>query len=91
MAGRERHDRPPHLLATKLYIPPPRAGLISRMRLLERLQAGLRSKLTIISAPAGFGKTTLLGAWLAQTPAPAAWLALDAGDNSRRVSSKSCA
>jgi len=48
------------LLRTKLYIPPLRPELISRPRLIERLNAGLHRKLTLISAPAGFGKTTLL-------------------------------
>ncbi len=48
------------LLTTKLYIPPPRPNLIPRPRLIERLNAGLHRKLTLISAPAGFGKTTLL-------------------------------
>jgi LuxR family transcriptional regulator, maltose regulon positive regulatory protein len=52
------------LLMTKLYVPPARPNLVSRPRLLERLQAGLRGKLTLISAPAGFGKTTLVSAWL---------------------------
>jgi len=51
---------PPLLLMTKLYIPPARPNLVARPLLLERLQAGLLSKLTLISAPAGFGKTTLL-------------------------------
>ena len=53
------------LLATKLYIPAPRPQLVPRPRLLERLQAGWQGKLTLIAAPAGFGKTTLLSAWLA--------------------------
>ena len=48
------------LLTTKLYIPPVRPELVSRPRLIERLNAGLDRKLTLISAPAGFGKTTLL-------------------------------
>jgi len=56
------------LLATKLYIPPvrPRERVVPRPRLIERLNAGLRSgrKLTLISAPAGFGKTTLLSEWI---------------------------
>jgi LuxR family maltose regulon positive regulatory protein len=52
------------LLQTKLYIPPPRPELISRPRLIERLNAGLSCKLTLISAPAGFGKTTLLSEWI---------------------------
>ena len=54
------------LLATKLYIPPPRANVVSRPRLLERLNEGLRQTpgVTLISAPAGFGKTTLLSSWI---------------------------
>ena len=51
------------LLATKLYIPPPRPNVVLRPRLIERLNEGLHRKLTLISAPAGFGKTTLLSAW----------------------------
>jgi LuxR family maltose regulon positive regulatory protein len=51
------------LLTTKLYIPPLRPELVSRPRLVERLNAGLHRKLTLISAPAGFGKTTLLSEW----------------------------
>ena len=52
------------LLTTKLYIPPVRPELMSRPRLIERLNAGLHRKLTLISAPAGFGKTTLLSEWI---------------------------
>jgi LuxR family maltose regulon positive regulatory protein len=51
-------------LATKLYIPRPRGALVRRPRLLARLDAGLRGPLTVIAAPAGFGKTTLLASWL---------------------------
>jgi LuxR family maltose regulon positive regulatory protein len=69
------------LLATKLYIPPPRPNVVLRPRLIERLNEGLRSKLTLISAPAGFGKTTLVSAWLAGCERPAAWLSLDEGDS----------
>src|SRR5579871_2840589 len=69
------------MLATKLYLPLPRPQLVSRPRLLERLNTGLRHKLTLISAPAGFGKTTLVSEWLAGCERPAAWLSLDEGDN----------
>ncbi len=77
------------ILATKLYLPPPRAKAVFRPRLIERLSAGLSAghKLTLISAPAGFGKTTLVSEWLAGSsdggtaPRPTAWLSLDAGDN----------
>lgn len=68
------------LLATKLYIPPPQPHAIKRGRLIERLNAGLHHKLTLISAPAGFGKTTLLSEWLASCPTPAVWVSLDEGD-----------
>jgi LuxR family maltose regulon positive regulatory protein len=68
------------LIATKLYIPPPRPNAVLRPRLTERLKAGLRSKLTLISAPAGFGKTTLVSAWVAGCTRPVAWLSLDEGD-----------
>ncbi|MBL7184560.1 MAG: hypothetical protein ISS50_08960 [Anaerolineae bacterium] len=69
------------LLRTKLYIPPVRPELVSRPRLIERLNAGLHGKLTLISAPAGFGKTTLLSEWVAGTKRPVAWVSLDKGDN----------
>lgn len=69
------------LLTTKLYIPPPRPNAVNRSRLLARLHAGLHGKLTLISAPAGFGKTTLVSAWVAACDRPVAWLSLDASDN----------
>jgi len=69
------------LLETKFHIPPVRSRLVSRPRLTERLNEGLARKLTIISAPAGFGKTTLLSEWVAGCARPAAWLSLDKGDN----------
>ena len=72
------------LLATKLYIPKPRRGQVGRPRLLERLRRGADSKLTLLSAPAGFGKTTLLAEWL-DDPAVdgrlTAWLSLDPSDS----------
>ena len=71
------------LLTTKLYAPPPRPNSVLRARLIERLDDGLRlgRKFTLISAPAGFGKTTLLSAWVAGGDRPVAWLSLDEGDN----------
>ena len=70
------------ILATKLYIPPPRPKVVLRPRLIERLNEGLfRRKLTLISAPAGFGKTTLVSEWVAGCERPVAWLSLDEGDN----------
>src|SRR5438876_577546 len=53
------------ILATKLYIPPPPPKAVLRPRLIERLNEGLHRKLTLISAPAGFGKTTLVSEWVA--------------------------
>jgi LuxR family maltose regulon positive regulatory protein len=72
---------PAALLLTKLYLPPYRPGMVLRPRLVERLNRGLHGRLALISAPAGFGKTTLVSEWLAACPHPAAWLSLDAGDN----------
>src|SRR5438045_8808994 len=69
------------ILATKLYIPPLRAKVVSRPRLIERLNEGLYRKLTLISAPAGFGKTTLISEWVAFIERPTAWLSLDEGEN----------
>jgi len=68
-------------LATKLYIPPPRPKIVLRPHLVERLNGGLHHKLTLISAPAGFGKTTLVSEWVAGCGQPVAWLSLDEGDN----------
>ena len=71
----------PELLRTKLFIPRPRPGRVARPRLTERLNAGLNRKLTLVAAPAGFGKTTLLSEWIPQSPRCVAWLALDGEDN----------
>ncbi len=71
------------ILATKLYIPPPRPNVIPRPRLIERLNKGLATgcKLTLISASAGFGKTTLVSEWVASCGRPIVWLSLDEGDS----------
>ncbi len=69
------------LLQTKFYIPATRNEFVARPRLIERLDQGLHGKLTLISAPAGFGKTTLISDWLGQRDRPAAWLSLDEHDN----------
>ncbi|HZA45808.1 MAG TPA: LuxR C-terminal-related transcriptional regulator [Rubrobacter sp.] len=69
------------ILATKLYIPPPQPRAVLRPRLVERLNEDLHCKLTLISAPAGFGKTTLLSEWVAGCGRPTAWLSLDEGDS----------
>ncbi len=74
---------PAPLLATKLYLPPLRLRSIPRPRLVERLNEGLAAgnRLTLVSAPAGFGKTTLVSEWVAGCGRAAAWLSLDAGDS----------
>ena len=69
------------LLLTKLFIPPPRPKIVLRSRLIERLNEGLGCNLTLISAPAGFGKTTLVSEWIAVCKRPVAWLSLGEGDN----------
>ncbi len=71
----------PAILATKLLIPPVGATVVSRPYLLERLDESLTRKLTLVSAPAGFGKTALLSEWIRQRELPAAWLSLEDGDN----------
>ncbi|SRR5216683_2555023 len=73
--------QPDPLLLTKLYVPRPRAQLVQRSHLVERLQQGMEHALTLISAPAGFGKTTLLAQWLAESSPAAAWLSLEPADN----------
>src|SRR6266700_5114176 len=72
---------PTSILATKLYLPRLRPNVVSRPRLLERLNEGLHRKLTLISAPAGFGKTTLVSEWIEGIGRPTAWLSLDEGEN----------
>ncbi len=69
------------LLQTKLYAPPARPNLIARPQLITQLSAEGVRPLTIIAAPAGFGKTTLVQQWLAQRATLVAWLALDEDDN----------
>ncbi|MBO0791486.1 MAG: hypothetical protein J2P36_11125, partial [Ktedonobacteraceae bacterium] len=69
------------LLQTKLHMPHLRPHLVVRPHLVERLQQSAQFPLTLISAPAGFGKTTLLAQWLSQSHVPVAWLSLDSDDN----------
>ncbi len=79
--GGELSSQSKHLLKTKLFIPGMRDKLILRTRLLEMLNLGLKCRLTLISAPAGYGKSTLLGSWVRQCAYPIAWLSIDANDN----------
>ncbi|MGI5241629.1 LuxR C-terminal-related transcriptional regulator [Dactylosporangium sp. CA-139066] len=71
------------LVETKLFVPRPRRDLVARPRLGERLARD--AKLTLVSAPAGFGKTTLLSSWLAGRDRPVAWVSLDEGDGRPEV------
>src|SRR5918911_3074432 len=75
---------PGSIVQTKLYVPRRRGATVPRPRLSERLSRGIDARLTLVSAPAGFGKTTLLADWLASPSQPerlTAWLSLDHSDN----------
>jgi LuxR family maltose regulon positive regulatory protein len=80
---------PASILATKLYLPPHREGIVARPQLTSRLTEGVSSKMTLVSAPAGYGKTTLVSEWLHELHDPAgeqngigiAWLSLDEEDD----------
>ena len=69
------------LIHTKLRPPFPRSGLVSRSRLQEQIVRGLRGPLTLVTAPAGFGKTTLVASGVNSTGMPIAWVSLDKNDN----------
>jgi LuxR family maltose regulon positive regulatory protein len=69
------------LLATKLHVPRPQPGFVTRPRLTAQLDQGLGRRLILVCAPAGFGKTALLAAWAGEGKLPVAWLSLDSGDD----------
>ena len=69
------------LLASKFYYPPHRLDFVQRLHILASLDAGLSGKLTLVSAPAGFGKTTVVSEWIRNCGHAAAWLSLDKNDN----------
>ena len=69
------------LLSTKLHVARPPPGLVPRPTLIARLNAGLHPRLTLGSAPAGFGETTLLSQWGTGAEVPVAWVSLDEGEN----------
>jgi len=81
LGSRWRREKVTPILATKLYIPRLRPNVVIRPRLLERLNEGLHRNLILISAPAGFGKTTLVSEWVEGIEQPTAWLSLGEGDN----------
>lgn len=69
------------IVATKLHIPRPRTAIVKRPRLIRRLHEGLDHALTLVTAPAGYGKTTLLSEWTSTLDSSVAWVSLDQGDN----------
>ncbi len=73
------------MLLTKLHIPPAGNNVVHRSGLFEKLNSGLSRKLILVSAPAGYGKTTLLSDWISQNKIPASWLSLDNSDNDPAV------
>ena len=84
--GENLDPLPTQLLTSKPYIPPLRPNLVPRPRLIQLMSDGLQSKrnLTLVSAPEGFGKTTLVVAWLKEIGHPAAWLSLDKADGENK-------
>ena len=81
MPNRKRDNEPVVLLKTKLSQPVIRSTILTRTRLFEDLDAGMRGRLVLISAPAGYGKTTLLCDWLRTRKPSAAWVSLEKEDN----------
>ena len=78
-----RDSSAPAVVGTKLRVPSPRPEQVLRPRLMEMLEAGLEGKVTLVSAPAGYGKTILLSQWLTanETNSAFAWVSLDEQDN----------
>jgi LuxR family maltose regulon positive regulatory protein len=74
-------ERAGSMLKTKLFVPHTRTELVARPHLIGKLNEGLGRKLTLVSAPAGYGKTTLVTEWLKGTKRPFSWFSLDEGDN----------
>jgi len=69
------------ILSTKLFRPAPRAGVIVRRRLINKIEQGVQTKLVLVSAPPGFGKTTLISGWAQDSKIPVGWVSLDERDN----------
>ncbi len=74
-------ERSKNLLRTKFYIPPIRSIQIARPRLIDLINGGLDRQLILVSAPAGYGKSTLVSGWLKESKIPFAWISLDNSDN----------
>ena len=71
-------------LSTKLVVPQARSGLVARAKLVQALTSGLHQGTTLIVAPAGYGKTSVLIEWANTAPMPVAWLSCDDDDNDAR-------
>src|SRR5215204_6587754 len=69
------------LIRAKLFPPRLTSDLVPRPRLVQQLNGGLKRQLILVSAPAGFGKTTLLSEWAQQAACPVAWVTLDSNDD----------
>ena len=74
-----------NILKTKLFIPPFKNDMIRRPYLVERINSGMDRKVVLVSAPAGFGKSTLLAEWAVQNEVPVAWVSLDKSENDART------
>ena len=74
-------DQSKQLLRTKFYVPAVRSNQVSRPRLIDLLNEGIDRKHILVSAPAGYGKSTLVSTWIKEKGIPSAWLSLDVGDN----------
>ena len=80
-SARRIGEKPSQILATKLYVPSPRSDWIHRSQLIRRLNEEKAGRLILLSAPAGYGKTSLLSEWVSQSDILTAWVSLDRGDN----------
>lgn len=74
-------DQTSSIIKTKIFRPPVTTDLVRREELLARLEQGLNHRLTLVSAPAGYGKSTLVSSWLEESALPSAWLSLGKSDN----------
>ena len=80
-AGRETQRQSMPIIRTKLHRPPVTDQLVCRERLHERMDLGLQMPLTVVSAPAGYGKSMLVSHWVESLDRPCAWLSLDTAEN----------